>query len=252
MKQKTINIIAVISVVVLSLIFVFVVTNKDKDASSPETQTTENTTENTTEDITEMPTNQFVSAPENYFEDALFIGDSRTVGLCEYGKIDDADFFASVGMNVYKINKEKVSVEGVGKLTLAELLNAKKYGKVYIMIGINELGYNRNTTIKKYNELVDLIKKSQPNAIIYIQANIHVGKKMSDSDDLFRNSNIDSFNKEISLIANDNDIFYLNVNEIFDDKEGNLDTQYTHDGVHLLAKYYIMWSEWLFENVIVK
>ena len=33
--------------------------------------------------------------------DALFIGDSRTVGLMEYSGISEADFFCSVGMSVF-------------------------------------------------------------------------------------------------------------------------------------------------------
>lgn len=73
--------------------------------------------------------------------DALFIGDSRTVGIMEYAGIQDADFFCNVGMSVFSAQKVRVSVKSVGKVTLKELLSHKKYGKIYIMLGINELGY---------------------------------------------------------------------------------------------------------------
>ena len=35
---------------------------------------------------------QFVTVDESYFDDAAFIGDSRTVGLHDYGGLDGADF----------------------------------------------------------------------------------------------------------------------------------------------------------------
>ena len=39
-----------------------------------------------------------------YFTDALFIGDSRTVGLCEYGSLKGtAAFLAKESVNVYNI-----------------------------------------------------------------------------------------------------------------------------------------------------
>ena len=89
-----------------------------------------------------------------FMDDALFIGDSRTVGLMEYAGIDTADYFCTVGMSVYNIHKKPVSVPNVGKVTLTELLNGKKYGKIYIMLGINEVGYEFSGIIEKYNELI--------------------------------------------------------------------------------------------------
>ena len=44
---------------------------------------------------------EFVEVGDDYFADALFIGDSRTVGLRDYGHMDNASFFASVGLTVY-------------------------------------------------------------------------------------------------------------------------------------------------------
>ena len=115
-------------------------------------------------------------------KDALFIGDSRTVGLMEYAGIDGADYFCTVGMSVFNIHKKPVSVPNVGKVTLTELLNSKKYGKIYIMLGINEVGYKFSNTIEKYSELIEFVKSKQSDAVIFIQANLHVTKSRSDSE----------------------------------------------------------------------
>lgn len=194
-----------------------------------------------------IPASSVPSANTNteFFNDALFIGDSRTVGLSEYGKIKGATFFANTGMSVYKILKTDVSVASVGKMRLDELLAKKSYGKIYIMLGINELGYNFNATMGKYEDMVNTIHRLNPNAKIYILANLHVTKNRSDSDKIFTNSNIDRFNEGIAQLADNTSIFYLDMNELYDDGAGNLRADYSGDGIHLRAKYYAEWGPWL-------
>lgn len=177
--------------------------------------------------------------------DALFIGDSRTVGIMEYAGLDDADFFCSTGMNVFGVFKERVSVPTVGKLYLNELLQNKKYGKVYIMLGINELGYNINSILSKYGELIDAVQSTQPNVKIFIQANLHVTKSRSDSDKYINNTAMNKLNSELQKLANNSDIYYIDANVLFDDANGNLSSDKTHDNVHLYAKYYAQWGEWI-------
>ena len=189
---------------------------------------------------------------EDYFNDTLFIGDSRTVGLMEYGQIKGADFFASSGMSVYQLQKEKVSVAGRGSVTFTDLINAKQYGKIYVMLGINELGYNMNTTVKKYAALIDTIRQAQPQATIIIEANLHVTRERSDQDAIYNNANIDAFNARIAELADGKTIFYVDVNPLFDDGAGNLAAQYTNDSSHVLGKYYQVWANWLATDAAVK
>lgn len=49
----------------------------------------------------------FEPVTEDYFKDALFIGDSRTVGLSQYGDLDQADFAAEVGLTVFRLFDKK-------------------------------------------------------------------------------------------------------------------------------------------------
>ena len=62
-----------------------------------------------------------VDSPENPFENALFIGDSRTVGLYEYAGISDADFYANTGMSVFTMFKDE-SEGNVRDVLLEQLL----------------------------------------------------------------------------------------------------------------------------------
>lgn len=178
-------------------------------------------------------------------DDLLFIGDSRTVGLMEYAEIEKADFFCTVGMSVYNIHKKPVAVPTVGKVTLTELLNNKKYDKICVMLGVNEVGYKFSSTVSKYSELINFIKSKQPNAIVYIQANLHVTKNRSDNGKTVNNAAINGLNFELSKLANGKDIFYFDANTLFDDASGNLSPDKSEDGVHLYAKYYKEWGEWI-------
>ncbi len=193
----------------------------------------------------------FTDCDPSYFDDALFVGDSRTVGLYEYGNLVTASYFADVGMNLYKLEHVTVPVAGQ-EMTLKEVLGSKDFSKIYLMLGINELGYDFDTTVKKYGELIEKLHTAHPDAIIYLCANMHMTKARSDSEVLFNNTNIDRFNAEVAKLADQETFFYLDVNEIFDDEEGNLAEEYTVDNAHVLGKYYIVWCDWLCTKAIIK
>ncbi len=178
-------------------------------------------------------------------KDSLFIGDSRTVGLSEYACIDDADFFSDVGMSVYNIYQKTISVPAVGKVTLHELLTHKTYHKIYIMLGINEMGYDFDNIVVHYKKLVEFIKEKQPEAALFIQANLHVTKVRSNSDKVINNHNINQLNTALSKIADNTKIFYLDVNFMFDDENGHLSSDKSNDNTHLYAKYYAEWGKWI-------
>ena len=223
-----------------------ITTPKDtpEDTSSTETEgsseaSTSTIETSTTEDITTQPKSDISMA------DALFIGDSRTVGLMEYAGIDGADYFCAVGMSVYNIHEKPVSVPNVGKVTLTELLNSKKYGKIYIMLGINEVGYKFSSTVEKYSELIEFVKGKQSDAVIFIQANLHVTKSRSDSDKVVNNTAINVLNAELAKLADGKSKFYLDANILFDDKTGALSSDKSEDSTHLYAKYYREWGEWI-------
>lgn len=186
--------------------------------------------------------------PENPFAGALFIGDSRTVGIGKYAGIKDADFFASTGMSVYTLFTKKVDMTDRKGVLLEDLLAERKYDRIYLMLGINELGYNFDRTVETYGQAVDTLRALQPQAYIHIQANLHVTKEKSSTDKLFTNANIDRLNQALAQLADDRVVFYLDVNPAFDDEEGNLGADLTWDGVHLLSKHYKLWADWLLEN----
>ncbi len=193
----------------------------------------------------------FVPAPDGYFDDALFIGDSRTVGIQLYGSIQEATYFCSVGMSAYGVPYEKVEIDGLGTVTLRTLLQSKSFGKIYIMLGINDDLTKPESIIKSYATLLDLIKEYCPDAVIYVEANIHVGAHPSAASTV-NNDNINGLNELLFEFCDGERIFYLDVNPVFDDNEGKLGDEYSGDGIHFRVDYYKQWTEWIKNNAIVK
>lgn len=189
---------------------------------------------------------KFERVDESYFDDALFIGDSRTVGLRDYTDLPDhADFYCETSLTIHKVMEEDFK----GKGTIEDALKNKDYGKIYLMVGINELG--RGTTedyMEAYTQVVDKLRELEPDAKIFVQAVMRVSGEKSNSDAIFNNSNINARNNAIATLADNRHIFYIDMNEAVCDEEGNLNVEYTHDKIHLLGMYNELWKEFLLEH----
>ena len=194
---------------------------------------------------------------QTYFSDALFIGDSRTVGLCEYGGLKgNAEFLAKESINVYNIlDKELHFTDNEADSwddTVENILSERTYGKIYVALGVNELGIgNTYMYYEKYRELLELIREKQPDALIYIQGIMHVSYEKSSSDSCRNNTVIWQRNYAISTLANGRDIYYIDMNPYVCDASGDLLPDLSGDGIHLKASAYERWDRSLMENAAV-
>lgn len=227
------------------------VTEKDKDENPASETEQDNETVASGSTQEEQFPRSFVTVDYDYFDDALFIGDSRTEGLMEYGNLGNAAFFADSGMSVFSLPTKKISVPETGKVSLEEMLLQKQYGKIYLMLGINELGYKFEGLQKKYQETIEYIRSYQEDAVIFLCANLHVTEEQSDKDPIYNNTNVNRVNEMIAGLADGITYFYIDVNELFDDENGNLSTEYSSDSFHVFGKDYTTWADWLCTKAIV-
>ena len=195
---------------------------------------------------TEKPeTKSFVDVDESYFEDAVFIGDSRTVGLQDYSGLN-ATFYATVGLNVYDMWDEDFCNLNGSKVSLEQALSVKQYKKVYFQIGINEMGRGTiDTFMEAYQKSVEKFMELQPDAIIYVQAIMKVTKSKSDNDPIFNNEGLTARNERIAELADGQKIFYIDENEVVCDESGGLNPELTFDNLHLYGSQYGIWVDFL-------
>ncbi len=198
-------------------------------------------------------TYEFTTVDQSYFDDALFIGDSRTVGLHDYSGWDNATYYASIGLTVYDLFTKPVVEENGTTITIEQALTEHKFGKIYLMIGINEMGTGTiDSFMEAYQNAVAHLQELQPDAILFVEGIMYVKKEKSDTDPIFNNPNIQARNDRIAALADNKKIFYIDVNEVVTDETGNLNPEYTYDEVHLLGRYYSIWTDFLLAHGIVK
>ena len=179
---------------------------------------------------------EFKTVDDSYFDDALFIGDSRMVGLSQYCQAIDsrATFFAQKSLTIFDIrNKEWIEAEDGTEMSIAKALEGKHFKKIYLMVGINELGTGDEERFRKvYAQVIEGLKYLQPDATIFINSIMHVNIR----------------NEAIKGLADNRTVFYLDINEAVDDENGNLRAETTGDGVHLKGACYEPWHQYLLEH----
>lgn len=197
----------------------------------------------------------YTAVEDDYFSDAVFIGDSRTVGMFEYGGLEDiTTFYASTGLTVFKMfDSPIVTVPGQkDKITVEQALSERQFSKIYLMIGINEMGRGTvETFMEKYKEVLAHLQELQPDAIIYLQGIMRVTTERSNKGDYINNPGIDARNAEIAKLADYVKVYYLDVNPLICDETGGMEPSYTFDGVHLKAQYIPIWKDFLKQHAVV-
>lgn len=217
-------------------------TNAPLSTSSSTTRTTASTT--------------FPNAGDKVsFSDTLFIGDSRTVGLRDYGKISDATFFCAVSLSSNNLLTKAIEVSGYGEIKLADLLTKKQFKTAYIMLGINEIGGTLSGIAQKYQRIIDTIREKQPDTLVIVQSTLHVTKTRHNNEiakgGYFNNNRINDLNTHLAGLANGTTVRYLDMNPMFDDEYGCMMAEAAAgDGVHIKAKYYLLWRQYLDEHRI--
>ncbi|GEM_PF-5802300 len=216
-----------------------------------ETTTAEKTTEETEETeeyYTEKETKKKSKKSGAYdcFEDCVFIGNSRTLDLKEYGLVKNV--YASVGVNVSTVYTK--CTPGSSRPIMDEI-GRKHFDKYFLQFGENECGWpSESTFVAKYKKIIDDIKKKDPRADIYLQSMIPISKAASDKAEFdCTNERIDTFNSLIKQLAKDEGVYYIDVASSFKDRKGNLPDDAAYDGVHLNKKSCEKWLDVIEEKI---
>lgn len=239
------------------------ITVSDNQAVSVSGNSQENRTdvsENTSNEVSDVSGNSIPDgipweengqrADVSYLDDVLFIGDSRTATLQQYAGWDNATFYVKNGLTIWNVLEAKIA-ECEGELvTVDEALQKVKFGKIYIMLGINELGRGTpDTFAEEFGRVIERLKELQPDAVIVMEAIMHVTEAKDAEETYINNAEIDARNAKLKELADAQGVYWLDVNPVTDDGEtGKLVEDYSFDGVHLKVKYIDIWKDFILEN----
>lgn len=193
---------------------------------------------------TRVPQSPAVEA--SFFEDAIFIGDSISLGIKNSGTIPAKNMLAekNVGIDSVLNDKAVYFTTGSEKKTLFQAIPEKvpNPAKIYVLLGLNGMpGYDNDYHIGLYGKLIDRLKESYPEAQIYVQSLTPMTQN-SDYVKKFSQKKIDEFNVLIEEMAKEKSIYYLNIQEVLKDENGYLRQEYAYDakgngdGMHMLSK----------------
>lgn len=173
---------------------------------------------------------------DSYFDDALFIGDSLTNGLELFGNLKNADYFCVTSATVYGTLQSDA---------LAARLQSRSYGKIYFLLGINEMGSDPEPWSENYAALIRKARAAQPDAAIYVQTIFPVIAEKTWSASVFSKENIARANQALCRMAREEGVYLLQTHWCFADENDAMPADYTADGVHLYPSYYAIWCDYL-------
>ncbi|PWL47139.1 MAG: hypothetical protein DBY45_01235 [Clostridiales bacterium] len=187
---------------------------------------------------------------EEWFDDAIFIGDSLTEGLSAYNLLDSDKVVASTGINPQTIlTKECIEQSDGSTVTVLHAIASKHPAKIYVMLGSNGVAFiGKDKLVELYGEFVDNLKSSHPDSDIYLQSILPVTHAKETEDDRYANSKIDEYNAAIMQMAGEKKVYFVNVAEAIKDENGCLPADVGADGMHFGPSTYNLWLDYLREH----
>lgn len=174
----------------------------------------------------------------------IFLGDSLT----EYS------YFEEIFVEELVINRGIGSDTTDGILNRLEEVIESNPEKIFLMIGINDIGNGLSTEeiVENYISILDYIYANSPITQIYIQSVLPCNSDLM--EDNLRNANrtatnITDLNDALISLANDRRCVYLDYYSYFLDDNNQMAEVFTEDGVHLTQEGYTLWGELVSEYV---
>ncbi|OUC15899.1 MAG: hypothetical protein B0A82_04395 [Alkalinema sp. CACIAM 70d] len=135
-----------------------------------------------------------------------------------------------------------------GLLKRLNFLDETKPQTIFLMVGVNDLikGVPADQVVANLRQTVQNLKEKHPNTEIVLQALLpHGGERatVSDREAVLKVSNEQIFklNQQIATIAQEEQVFFLNLYPLFADSDGLLRQDLSTDGLHLNREGYNVW-----------
>ena len=172
----------------------------------------------------------------NDTNEIIFLGNSIT---------DYCDWYELFG-------KSNIKNRGIGGDVINGVINrldevtSSKPQKIFLMIGINDLGSKRsvNQILIDYEKLINEIIEKSPETELYIQSVLP-----TDNREKLQNTDVIKINNGLIELTKKYDLTYINLFDLFKTPENKLNPEMTFDGVHVNGQGYLIWKNAIIEYV---
>ncbi len=172
---------------------------------------------------------------DSYFDDAVFVGDSLTIGIENFSGFN-SQFLCMGGLNTKNLETAPLPS---GKSALQAIKDRESLGKLYIMLGTNEVIYDeKDEFAKRYGDFIDKVREKFPDVIVYIQSILPITKE-KEATVAIKNSSIVIHNERLLELAKEKQCYYIDLHSYFKDENGALPYSIGgSDGIHLGPVHY--------------
>lgn len=189
-------------------------------------------------DLTEQP-----RADDTFFEHAAILGNSLVDGLHLFSQLKTLHYFAGTGVSVISATMTRsVTLPDGSQVTQLDSLLRGSYDKVYIELGINEIGLEQSYFIQLYGGIIDRIQQAMPGTTIYVMSLLPVTAAKS-AEGTFTMARVNAYNQALYELAAEKHCYYLDVCTPLQGEDGYLPASLASDGVHLVPDGYAQWEE---------
>lgn len=255
-------------------------TEAPSDGSEPENQEavsqgeeTGSQIESTDTEVVDLTTDpdapvnySYATVADDYFDDAVFIGDSISYGLNLYvtgrraqgENILGKGLFLTSGSLSYANSLWEVSDQSVHptyngeKMKLETAIGMIQPGKIYILLGTNDVAlYGVEQTVLNAETQIGRMLEAAPQAEIFIMSTTpKYSPAEVEVEGELNNSSIDQLNVAMAQFAEEKGYNFLNIAPMFKDETGGLAADYCSDkesmGIHFTYAAYDMWLNFLY------
>ncbi|MBQ6895427.1 MAG: DUF4358 domain-containing protein [Clostridia bacterium] len=182
----------------------------------------------------------------SYFDDAVFVGDSLTMGISYFAGFN-SEFLSIAGLSTKSLASEPLANGKTVYQTIAEM---ERLNKLYIMLGTNEMAYEKPWEfVDRYSKFIDYVRHYFPNVLIYIQSIMPVSEKRSTNSGI-KNYMVIDHNKYLVNLAAQKQCYYIDVNSHFAGEDGFLPEEAGGDGIHLSPTNYRKMADYLKSHAV--
>ena len=196
--------------------------------------------------INPVPKSEKKSA--DYYDDAVFIGSNALAGLSDYGFADPENMLLSDSIRLNNFNTLILS-ENDEQSSIAEAVQRKNAGKVYIMVGLYDLAdVDDPDLFDGLEAFIDDIGKNSSGTKVYLISLLPVPAETEGV--IASNTDIDIYNSLLLKFADKMRVCYLDVNTDFKGNDGKLPSSAAElNGIRLKKEYYEKLSDYILTHV---
>ena len=208
---------------------------------SPSPEAAEPQVEATSEDEADLPE----TLPEEWFDDALFIGDSITGALSTHtllnGGLGDATIVHTNGLGCHHIVRDSRKIPIMGTvMPIEDAVSASGCGKLYLMLAMNDIGTSDIENLRScWEETLGRIIEKNPDLPIFVQS----GTPIRQDRDYFSQEGMDEYNVMLSEVCEEMGCIYVDITEGLVDETGYMKSELQADIFHMNAEGCAIWVE---------